>query len=87
MHLSVPAGKSDPFVELFTTKDDMRSTRVINNSLTPEWNEVRGSMHMTAACLAGCSAGRSAGCLSVWLHVLLVMRLSGWLAGWLAGWP
>jgi hypothetical protein len=35
------AGKSDPFVELFTTKDDMRTTRVINNSLTPEWNEVR----------------------------------------------
>jgi hypothetical protein len=35
------AGKSDPFVELFTTKDDMRTTRVINNNLAPEWNEVR----------------------------------------------
>ena len=37
----MPAGKSDPFVELFTTKDDMRTTRVINNNLAPEWNEVR----------------------------------------------
>ncbi|WIA11325.1 hypothetical protein OEZ85_011448 [Tetradesmus obliquus] len=34
-------GKSDPFVELFTTKDDMRTTRVINNNLAPEWNEVK----------------------------------------------
>jgi Ca2+-dependent lipid-binding protein len=43
------AGKSDPFVELFTTKDDMRTTRVINNSLTPEWNEVRSLKRCNSA--------------------------------------
>eukprot|EP00882_Tetradesmus_deserticola_P006163 GHRQ01006488.1.p1 GENE.GHRQ01006488.1~~GHRQ01006488.1.p1 ORF type:complete len:665 (+),score=277.92 GHRQ01006488.1:457-2451(+) len=34
-------GKSDPFVELFTAKEDVRTTRVISNSLKPEWNEVK----------------------------------------------
>jgi hypothetical protein len=34
-------GKSDPFVEVFTTNDHRGKTRYISNSLSPQWDEVR----------------------------------------------
>jgi hypothetical protein len=33
-------GKSDPFVELFTTQDHRCRTRVVKRSLSPQWGEV-----------------------------------------------
>ncbi|KAF8057744.1 SYT2 [Scenedesmus sp. PABB004] len=34
-------GKSDPFVEIFTTDDYRAATRVISNNLAPVWDEVK----------------------------------------------
>jgi hypothetical protein len=44
-HMAVggDAGKSDPFVEIFTTNDHRCVTKVIKSNLAPVWDEVRAA--------------------------------------------
>jgi hypothetical protein len=78
------AGKSDPFVELFTTKDDMRTTRVINNSLTPEWNEVRSLKRCDSALakltlFVDLRVQQHSGCTRPWLCVCCIQYAGRWV--------